>query len=126
MVQAMARFLLVVLVVACGDGASAQPDAAVVDAGEVDAPIVPHDVTDAPPDAAIDAGEPDAAPDAALDAGPDAPVDPDPPVVTAITTTAGFTQIRHGGSARLVITGDRLASVTSVRVGPFDAVIASQ
>lgn len=76
------------------------------------------------PDGAVDPPEADAAVDAALpDAGVDAGVDGI--AIDGVVTADGFTQVRQGGSAELVITGRELGEVDTVLVGDIDGIVLS-
>jgi hypothetical protein len=115
-----ARHLLVLwIVAACGDDGGT-PDARNADARIADASVVDAAIADAAVDAATsDASPPDGSPpDAATaDATPPDAASPDAPVITAVVTIDGFTQIRQGETVEVLITGERLAATTSVMLG---------
>ncbi len=97
---------------ACGGGSSA-PDAPAPDARAPDAPASDAPVSDAPPaDAAL--------PDAVV-----ADADPDAPMPTGAMTTDGYTQVRQGDAAVVILTGTQLDGATSVTFGTIGATIVS-
>jgi hypothetical protein len=94
-----------------GTGSDASlPDAGVPDGGVPDGAIDPPD-----PDAAVDA----ALPDAGVDAGVDGIA------IDGVVTADGFTQVRQGAAAELVITGRELGEVDTVLVGDIDGIVLS-
>lgn len=110
----------IALATACGGDGSHDPDGSPGTTADASSP-------DASPDAAA---PPDGAPpaDAGADAGADAaPIDagPDGVSIDSVVTADGFTQIRQGSSAQLIITGSRLDGIDTVTVGELAATVVS-
>ena len=118
------------ILVACGGdddphGADASPGTG-ADGSVVDASVLDGSVIDAAPD---DSGPGDAAPGddggAAFDAAPHGDAGPGGVAIDAVVTSDGFTQIRQGVLARLIITGNQLEEIDSVALGELPATVVS-
>lgn len=113
--------LAVGLAIACGSDDSHEPDGSpgtIADAAPPDAAL-PTDAAD-PVDAAVDAALPDAGGiDAAVDASTGGVA------IDSVVTADGFTQVRQGSSAQLIITGEQLEAIDTVTVGELAATVVS-